>query len=158
ERAEPDLPLCKACLLHHRPERRREVDQGHGQPARPPEPRRCPESAEGGRVRPPHARVGLAVALLATAALAAEPDFEAIGALPFRPPKPAPAFALPADRLLHPPDGTTDRADREPSRPVRPERPEVRPGAPGRAPAKALTARPRKRASLGLARGANRGA
>jgi len=46
-------------------------------------------------VRPSHARVGLAVALLATAALAAEPDFEAIGALPFRPPKPAPAFALP---------------------------------------------------------------
>ena len=37
----------------------------------------------------------LAVALLAGAALAAEPDFEAIGALPYRPPKPAPAFALP---------------------------------------------------------------
>jgi cytochrome oxidase Cu insertion factor (SCO1/SenC/PrrC family) len=39
--------------------------------------------------------VGLVVALLAAAALAAEPDFEAIGAQPFQPPKPAPAFALP---------------------------------------------------------------
>jgi cytochrome oxidase Cu insertion factor (SCO1/SenC/PrrC family) len=43
----------------------------------------------------PRALVGVAVALLATAAFAAEPDFEAIGALPFRPPKPAPVFALP---------------------------------------------------------------
>jgi cytochrome oxidase Cu insertion factor (SCO1/SenC/PrrC family) len=41
------------------------------------------------------ARAALAVALLATGALAAEPDFEAMGAVPFRPPKPAPAFALP---------------------------------------------------------------
>lgn len=37
----------------------------------------------------------LAVALVAGTALAAEPDFEAIGAQPYRPPKPAPAFALP---------------------------------------------------------------
>ncbi|PYM46002.1 MAG: hypothetical protein DME14_19290 [Candidatus Rokuibacteriota bacterium] len=37
----------------------------------------------------------LAVTLLAGAVLAAELDFEAIGALPYRPPKPAPAFALP---------------------------------------------------------------
>ena len=37
----------------------------------------------------------LAVVLVATAALAADPEFEAIGAVPFRPPKPAPAFALP---------------------------------------------------------------
>ena len=38
---------------------------------------------------------GLAVALFATAALAAEPDFKALGAILYEPPKPAPAFALP---------------------------------------------------------------
>jgi len=37
----------------------------------------------------------LAVALLSGSALAAEPDFDAVGAQPYRPPKPAPAFALP---------------------------------------------------------------
>ena len=41
------------------------------------------------------ALASLVVALLATAALAAEPDFDAIGVVPYQPPQPAPAFALP---------------------------------------------------------------
>jgi cytochrome oxidase Cu insertion factor (SCO1/SenC/PrrC family) len=39
-------------------------------------------------------RAGVAVALLATAALAA-PDFASMQVIPYDPPKPAPAFALP---------------------------------------------------------------
>jgi cytochrome oxidase Cu insertion factor (SCO1/SenC/PrrC family) len=39
-------------------------------------------------------RAGVAVALLATAALAA-PDFASMQVIPYEPPKPAPAFALP---------------------------------------------------------------
>lgn len=38
---------------------------------------------------------GPAIGLLATAALGAEPDFEALGVQRYDPPKPAPAFALP---------------------------------------------------------------
>jgi cytochrome oxidase Cu insertion factor (SCO1/SenC/PrrC family) len=38
--------------------------------------------------------LGVAVALLATAALAA-PDFASMQVTPYEPPKPAPAFALP---------------------------------------------------------------
>ena len=38
--------------------------------------------------------LGVAVALLATAALAA-PDFASMQVIPYQPPKPAPAFALP---------------------------------------------------------------
>jgi cytochrome oxidase Cu insertion factor (SCO1/SenC/PrrC family) len=38
--------------------------------------------------------LGVAVALLATAALAA-PDFALMQVIPYEPPKPAPAFALP---------------------------------------------------------------
>jgi cytochrome oxidase Cu insertion factor (SCO1/SenC/PrrC family) len=38
--------------------------------------------------------LGLVVALLATAALAA-PDFASMQVIPYDPPKPAPAFALP---------------------------------------------------------------
>jgi cytochrome oxidase Cu insertion factor (SCO1/SenC/PrrC family) len=38
--------------------------------------------------------LGVAVALLATAALAA-PDFASMQVIPYEPPKPAPAFALP---------------------------------------------------------------
>ena len=41
------------------------------------------------------ALAGLAVALLATAGLAAEPDFQALGVQRYDPPKAAPAFALP---------------------------------------------------------------
>lgn len=41
------------------------------------------------------ALASLAVALLATTALAAEPDFAALQVLRYDPPKPAPAFALP---------------------------------------------------------------
>ena len=41
------------------------------------------------------ALAGLAVALLATAGLAAEPDFQALVIHRYDPPKPAPAFALP---------------------------------------------------------------
>ena len=41
------------------------------------------------------ALAGLTVTLLAGAALAAEPDFASMGAVPYAPPKPAPAFALP---------------------------------------------------------------
>jgi hypothetical protein len=37
----------------------------------------------------------LAAGLLAVPALAAGPDFEAVQIQPYRPPKPAPAFALP---------------------------------------------------------------
>ncbi len=39
--------------------------------------------------------VGLAVALLATAAAAAGPDYSALQAEPYEPPKPAPLFTLP---------------------------------------------------------------
>ncbi len=38
--------------------------------------------------------VGVAVALVATAALAA-PDFASMQVIPYEPPKPAPAFSLP---------------------------------------------------------------
>jgi cytochrome oxidase Cu insertion factor (SCO1/SenC/PrrC family) len=38
--------------------------------------------------------LGVAVALLATAALAA-PDFASMQVIPYQPPKPAPAFTLP---------------------------------------------------------------
>ena len=41
------------------------------------------------------ALASLAIALLAAAALAAEPDFAALGVQRYDPPKPAPAFALP---------------------------------------------------------------
>ena len=37
----------------------------------------------------------LVVALAASGAFAAPPDFETIGVVPYQPPKPAPAFALP---------------------------------------------------------------
>ena len=37
----------------------------------------------------------LVVALVASGAFGAPPDFEAIGVVPYQPPKPAPAFALP---------------------------------------------------------------
>jgi cytochrome oxidase Cu insertion factor (SCO1/SenC/PrrC family) len=40
-------------------------------------------------------RAAPALVLLAGVALAAQPDFEAMGAIPYEPPKPAPAFALP---------------------------------------------------------------
>ncbi|MBI2081719.1 MAG: redoxin domain-containing protein [candidate division NC10 bacterium] len=39
--------------------------------------------------------VGLAIGLLATAGLGAEPDFAALGVQRYDPPKPAPAFTLP---------------------------------------------------------------
>jgi cytochrome oxidase Cu insertion factor (SCO1/SenC/PrrC family) len=45
--------------------------------------------------RPAAVVAALAGLVLVGAALAAEPDFETIGAQPYRPPKPAPAFALP---------------------------------------------------------------
>ena len=54
-----------------------------------------PVRSVGWRVRARVALAGLAVALLVGAALAAEPDFASIGAVPYAPPKPAPAFALP---------------------------------------------------------------
>ena len=38
---------------------------------------------------------GVAVALLATAALAAPPDFASMQVIPYEPPKPAPALTLP---------------------------------------------------------------
>ena len=41
------------------------------------------------------ALASLAVALLATAGLAAGPDFQALGVLRYDPPKPAPILALP---------------------------------------------------------------
>ena len=42
------------------------------------------------------ALASLVVALVATGALAAAPpDFDAIGVVPYQPPQPAPAFALP---------------------------------------------------------------
>lgn len=41
------------------------------------------------------ALAALAVALLATAGLGAEPDFAALGVQRYDPPKPAPPFALP---------------------------------------------------------------
>ena len=37
----------------------------------------------------------LVVALAASGAFAAPPDFETIGVVPYQPPKPAPAFELP---------------------------------------------------------------
>ncbi len=37
----------------------------------------------------------LVVALVVSGAFAAPPDFEAVGVVPYQPPKPAPAFALP---------------------------------------------------------------
>jgi len=57
--------------------------------------RRMPVRSVGWRVRARVALAGLAVAFLVGAALAAEPDFASIGAVPYAPPKPAPAFALP---------------------------------------------------------------
>ncbi len=54
-----------------------------------------PVRSVGWRVRARVALAGLAVAFLVGAALAAEPDFASIGAVPYAPPKPAPAFALP---------------------------------------------------------------
>jgi cytochrome oxidase Cu insertion factor (SCO1/SenC/PrrC family) len=41
------------------------------------------------------ALAAVAVALAATAAFGAAPDFEAAKVVPYTPPKPAPAFALP---------------------------------------------------------------
>src|SRR5205809_4998964 len=57
--------------------------------------RRMPVRSVGWRVRARVALAGLAVAFLVGAAPAAEPDFASIGAVPYAPPKPAPAFALP---------------------------------------------------------------
>ncbi len=54
-----------------------------------------PVRSVGWRVRARVALAGLAVAFLVGAAPAAEPDFASIGAVPYAPPKPAPAFALP---------------------------------------------------------------
>ena len=41
------------------------------------------------------AAIALSTALISSAALAAAPEFAELGIMPYEPPKPAPAFALP---------------------------------------------------------------
>ena len=79
--------------------------QGDGQPARPAPARRPAQGAQGVRSVMMRWAAAVGVLLLAAQTAAAAPNWAALEAQPYEPPKPAPAFALPD------PDGKVTRLE-----------------------------------------------